>query len=64
MGSSDNSKNSFLAKPAVQSILAAILCIIIGLFVGYIALLIISPKGATEAIITILKNCKCSKIAF
>ncbi len=56
MGSSDNSKNSFLAKPAVQSILAAILCIIIGLFVGYIALLIINPKGATEAIITILKN--------
>jgi simple sugar transport system permease protein len=56
MGSSDNSKNSFWAKPAVQSILAAILCIIIGLFVGYIALLIINPKGATEAIITILKN--------
>ena len=56
MGSSENSKNSFWSKPAVQSILAAILCIIIGLFVGYIALLIINPKGATEAIITILKN--------
>ncbi|MBQ8031488.1 MAG: ABC transporter permease [Butyrivibrio sp.] len=56
MGSSDKQSNSFLAKPAVQSILAAILCIVIGLFVGYIALLIINPKGATEAIITILKN--------
>lgn len=53
-----NNKNtsSILAKPAVQSILAAILCIVIGLFVGYIALLIINPAGATEAIITILKN--------
>ena len=56
MGSSGKSSDSFLSKPAVQSILAAILCIIIGLFVGYIALLIINPKGATEAIITILKN--------
>jgi simple sugar transport system permease protein len=56
MGSSSKSSDSFLAKPAVQSILAAILCIIIGLLVGYIALLIINPKGATEAIITILKN--------
>ena len=50
------SSESFLSKPAVQSTLAALLCIVIGLLVGYIALLIISPKGATEAIITILKN--------
>ncbi len=56
MGSSGKPSESFLSKPAVQSILAAILCIIIGLLVGYIALLIIDPKGATEAIITILKN--------
>lgn len=45
-----------LSKPAVQSILAALLCIVIGLLVGYIALLIINPSGATNAIITILKN--------
>ena len=50
------SSDSFLSKPAVQSTLAALLCIVIGLLVGYIALLIISPAGATEAIITILKN--------
>ncbi|MBR1670087.1 MAG: ABC transporter permease [Butyrivibrio sp.] len=49
-------KESFLSKPAVQSILAALLCIVLGLLLGYIALLIIEPKGATEAIITILKN--------
>ena len=51
---SSNQSDSFLSKPAVQSILAALLCIVIGLLIGYIALLIISPKGATEAIITIL----------
>ena len=48
--------SKFLSNPTVQSILAALLCIVIGLLIGYIALLIISPKGATEAIITILKN--------
>jgi simple sugar transport system permease protein len=58
MSGSGNTKQSesFLSKPAVQSILAALLCIVLGLLIGYIALLIISPKGATEAIITILKN--------
>ncbi len=53
---SSKQSESFLSKPAVQSILAALLCIVLGLLIGYIALLIISPKGATEAIITILKN--------
>ena len=46
----------FLSKPAAQSIVAAILCIILGLLVGYIALLFINPAGASEAIVTILKN--------
>lgn len=49
-------RQSFFAKPAVQSILASLLCIIVGLLIGYIALLIINPKGANEAIITIIKN--------
>ena len=49
-------KESFFSKPAVQSIIASLLCIVIGLFIGYIALLIINPVGATEAIITIIKN--------
>ncbi|MBR6160180.1 MAG: ABC transporter permease [Lachnospiraceae bacterium] len=46
----------FLANPAAQSIVAALLCIVLGLLVGYIALLFINPAGATEAIVTILKN--------
>lgn len=49
-------KESFLAKPAVQSIIASLLCIIVGLFIGYIALLFINAQGATDAIITIIKN--------
>lgn len=54
----NNEKKSsgFLSIPAVQSILASVLCIVFGLIIGYIALLIINPAGATEAIITILKN--------
>ncbi|MDC7295146.1 MULTISPECIES: ABC transporter permease [unclassified Butyrivibrio] len=56
-GQEKNKKSGgLLSNPAVQSILAALLCIVIGLLVGYIALLIINPGGATNAIITILKN--------
>ena len=49
-------KESILAKPAVQSIIASLLCIVVGLFIGYIALLLINAEGASEAIITIIKN--------
>ena len=35
-------KENFLSKPAVQSIIASLLCIIVGLFIGYIALLFIN----------------------
>ena len=52
----NNDSRKFLSKPTVQSIMAALICIVVGLLVGYIALLIINPAGATEAIITILKN--------
>ncbi|MBQ9346974.1 MAG: ABC transporter permease [Oscillibacter sp.] len=41
---------------AVQSLLTSLLCILLGLLVGYLALLIINAKGANEAIVTILKN--------
>ncbi|MBO4904534.1 MAG: ABC transporter permease [Lachnospiraceae bacterium] len=54
--SQGKSMHDFLSKNSVQSILAALLCILIGLLVGYIALLIIDASGATAAIITILKN--------
>ena len=51
-----NEKKSLLKNPAFQSILSSLLCIILGLLVGYIVLLIINPSGAGEAIKTILLN--------
>ncbi len=49
-------KKSFLKIPAIQSLLASIICILLGLIVGYIVLLFINPGGATEAILVIIKN--------
>ena len=50
------SSKSILRKPAVQTLLASLVCILLGLLVGYIALIIINPAGATSAIIDVLKN--------
>lgn len=47
---------SILRNDGVQSFLASLLCIIIGVLVGYIVLLCINPSGAWEAITTIIKN--------
>lgn len=41
---------------ALQSLVASLLCIVIGLLVGYVALLIINPAGAWKGITTIIKN--------
>ncbi len=49
-------KESLLRNSGVQTIIASILCIILGLLVGYIVLLIINPAGASDAILAILKN--------
>ena len=49
-------KTPFLARPAVQAILASIVCIIVGLIIGYIILLFINADGAGKGIITLLKN--------
>ncbi len=49
-------KKSLLKNPSFQSILASLLCIVLGLLIGYIVLLLINPAGAGEAIKTILLN--------
>ena len=49
-------KKSFLRNPTVQSILTSLICIVLGLLIGYIVLLIIYPPGAGEAIKTIILN--------
>lgn len=48
--------NSLLRNSAVQSLLASLICIVLGLFIGYITLLIINPSGASAAIVAIMKN--------
>ena len=47
---------SLLRKPMVQTLIASLICILLGLLVGYVALLIINPAGANDAIISVLKN--------
>ncbi len=48
--------NSLLRKPAVQTILASLLCIVLGVLIGFIALLMINSEGAWNALMEILKN--------
>ena len=45
-----------LKNDAVQSLIASLLCIILGLLIGYIVLLFINPAGAWDAILAVLKN--------
>lgn len=49
-------KKSLLRNSSVQTILASLLCIIVGLLVGFIVLLVINSHGAVDAILAILKN--------
>ena len=49
-------QRSILRNKGVQSLLSSLLCIVVGLLVGYLVLLIINPAGAWEAITTIVKN--------
>ena len=56
MNKETKKKESILRNNAVQTILASLLCIVVGLLIGYAVLLIINPKGASGAIVSILKN--------
>ncbi len=49
-------KKSILKIPAVQSLIASLLCIVLGLLIGYIVLLFINPDGAWGAIVAVIKN--------
>lgn len=49
-------RKSFLENPGVQSVVSSLICIFLGLIVGYIVLLFINPAGAGKAIASILKN--------
>ena len=56
MNKKNNTRDSILRNDGFQTIIASLLCILLGLLVGYIVLLIINPSGAAGAISSILKN--------
>ncbi len=47
---------NLMKKPAVQALVASLICIVLGLLIGYIVLLFINPAGAGEAIVAVVKN--------
>ena len=49
-------KKNILKNNAVQSLIASLLCIVLGLLLGYVVLLFINPSGASQAIIAVIKN--------
>ena len=51
-----NKLRSMAKSNAFQSIVASLLCIVIGLVIGFIVLLIIKPDGAWKGITDLLKN--------
>ena len=51
-----NEKRSLIRSDGFQTLLASLVCILGGILVGYIALLIIEPSGALEAIFAVLKS--------
>ncbi len=49
-------KKNLLKNNGVQSLLASLACVVLGLLIGYIVLLLINPAGAGQAILDIIKN--------
>ena len=49
-------KKNILKNDAVQSLLASLICVLLGLLIGFIVLLFINPSGAGEAILAVIKN--------
>ena len=47
---------NILKNPGVQSLLTSLLCILLGLFIGYLVLLLINPTGAWGAFTNVMKN--------
>lgn len=52
----EKKKGGLLRNKGVQSLLASLVCILLGLFIGYIALLLINAQGAWGAIVAVVKN--------
>ena len=50
-------RSSLLRKDGIQTLISSLACILGGLLIGYLALLIIEPSGASTAITAIIKSC-------
>ncbi len=49
-------KGRLLEKEGVQVLVASLICILLGVLIGYIVLLCINPAGAGQSIVNVLKN--------
>ena len=49
-------KTSIFNKPGFQTLLASVLCAVLGIFLGYIILLLMNPEHAAEGMFAILRN--------
>lgn len=52
----NNEKKNIMKNPAFQAILSSLICIVVGLIIGFIVLLCINPSGALEGILDLMKN--------
>ena len=49
-------KKGFFKNEGVQSFIASLICIVLGLLIGFIVLLFINAKGAPQAMLRIIQN--------
>ena len=49
-------KKNLLKNNGMQTLLASLICVILGLLIGFVVLLFINPNGAGEAILAVIKN--------
>ena len=45
-----------LKNEGIQAFVASIICILLGILIGYIVLLFINPAGAGDSILNVVKN--------
>ena len=49
-------KKNLLKNNGMQTLLASLICVFLGLLIGFVVLLFINPNGAGEAILAVIKN--------
>ncbi len=49
-------KKNIWKTNGMQSLIASLICVILGLFIGFLVLLIINPSGAADSIFALIKN--------